>query len=189
MWRLIRFVWQTSLLPSASDRHLQRDWVCAGRWSECRRAERWHLCDQAGKLGVLPVQPAEQAPADHAHHQPAREHRPVSRVLTGCHWQVTKHECGSLDGGLCFRVHHLAPWRPRCRLVRDALVSSVSLFVSVSQTAAWLCSPWRRRWPRCVEGNLSTSSAVSTGRHDWHDITHSRRNRHEPTGVPIQLQV
>lgn len=73
---------------SASDRHLQCDRGGAGRWSERCGAERWHLCDQAGEPGVLPVQPAQQAHAHHTHHQPAREYCASGRIPPGCHRQV-----------------------------------------------------------------------------------------------------
>lgn len=85
---------------SAFDRHIQCDWGCAGHWSECSGAERWHLSDQTGEPSVLNVQPAQQAPAYHSHHQPERKRSPAGGLLTGCCWVVTKEKC-------TFKIHLL----------------------------------------------------------------------------------
>lgn len=170
----VKMAWFHSLAfsqCSASDRHIQCDWGGAGRWSERDRGECRHLCDQTGELGVLAVQPAQQAPAHHAHHQPTREHRSVNGILAGGHWQVTTATCGSLRRKKCvFGCSSFACWHPvglmwntrlkislvvLCKIEDDTCYSviCVCVFVSVGQTAVWRCSLWRRCFPRCVEGN------------------------------------
>lgn len=150
--------WLNFSHSSASDRHLQCDWGGAGCWSERCGAERRHLCDQTGELGVLPVQPAQQAPAHHTHHQPSREHRPVSRILTGRRWQV--HTEKSEEETVYFLHVDIQLFKyETSTCVTATYCSTVShvfvcaFFVSVSQTAVWQCSPWKRCWPCCVEGN------------------------------------
>lgn len=130
---------------SAFDRHIQRDWGCAGHWSECGGAERWHISDQTGEPSVLNVQPAQQAPAYHSHHQPERKRSPAGGLLTGCCWVVTKEKC-TLKSICC----------------KSSSLIFVNMILSVSQITVWQCSQWRPCYPCCVEANLWINCAVST---------------------------
>lgn len=130
---------------SAFDRHIQCDWGCAGHWSECGGAERWHLSDQTGEPGVLNVQPAQQAPTYHSHHQPERKRSPAGGLFTDCCWVVTTEK---------------STFKPIC--CKSPSLILVNMILSVSLIAVWQCSQWRPCYPCCVEANLWINSAVST---------------------------